>query len=354
MQVKEIIQYLETLAPPVYQEGYDNSGLITGNSKWECSGALLCLDSTEIIVEEAIEKGCNLIIAHHPIVFSGLKKITGRNYVERTIIKAIKNDIAIYAIHTNLDNVHIGVNRKIADLLALQNCRILAPKKRILQKLTTYCSMDSVTPIQQALLDIIQKANEFEQASSFSELGVNVQQAENNKPETAMKISAVYPARLSSKMLGCLNNFHSANPFNYEMINLENQNPNIGSGMIGELKTAQKAKAFLQKLKSTMKAGCVKYTQIHPNSKIKTVALCGGSGVFLLPQAIAQGADIFISSDFKYHQFFDADNQIIIADIGHFESEQFTIELLHEFLLKKFRTFALFLTENRTNPVYYL
>lgn len=265
MKIKELTNFLEGIAPLNYQEGYDNSGLICGNWETEIKGALICLDSTEEIVEEAIQKGCNLIIAHHPIVFKGLKRFNGNNYVERTVIKAIKNDIAIYAIHTNLDNVFIkGVNEKIAEKLNLQNTAILAPKKEI----------------------------------------VNPEQT-------------------------------------------------IGAGIIGTLAEPMEEMAFLEHLKATMQTGCVRYTPLR-NKMVHKVAVCGGSGSFLLSKAVQEKADIYITGDFKYHEFFDAEGRIIIADIGHFESEQFTIELLYELISGKFSNFALHCTEVNTNPVKYL
>ncbi len=265
MTIKEVIDYLESIAPPYLQESYDNAGLIVGNPFEEVKGILCCLDSVEAIVEEAIKLGCNLIVAHHPIIFRGLKKLNGKTYVERTVMQAIKNDIAIFAIHTNLDNVYEnGVNGKIAERLGLLQTEILAPKKVILD--------------------------------------------EDNA---------------------------------------------IGSGMIGFLEKPMEALDFLNYLKTTMQVGCVKYTQLL-DKQIHKVAVCGGSGGFLLNKAIAQKADIFITSDYKYHEFFDADGKIVIADIGHFESEQFTIELLHQLISQKFPNFATHFTKVNTNPVKYL
>ncbi len=263
MQIKDVIAFLEKIAPPNLQEHYDNAGLITGNAHDEVTGVLVCLDSTEAVIDEAISLRCNLVIAHHPIIFSGLKQITGRTYIERTIIKAIKNDIAIYAIHTNLDNMLVsGVNGKIAEKLQLINIEVLLPK----------------TP---------------------------------------------------------------------------DEDKNIGAGVIGDLGSPIAEKDFLLYLKKEMQTDCIRHTAFL-NKKISKVAVCGGSGSFLLSAAKTRGADIFITGDFKYHEFFDAQNEILIADIGHFESEQFTIELLFDIISQNFHTFATRFTKVRTNPVLYL
>jgi dinuclear metal center YbgI/SA1388 family protein len=259
LRVKNIVQYLETIAPLVYQESYDNSGLIVGHAEAVVTGILLALDSTEAVIDEAIAKGCNLVVAHHPIVFKGLKKLNGNNYIERTVIKAIKNDIAIYAIHTNLDNVFGGVNFMISEKLDLQNVQILAPK---------------------------------------------------------------------------------------------NQNPEIGSGAIGNLRETMSAADFLSYLKTKMNLSVIRHTSIA-NAQISRVAVCGGAGGFLLNDSIKAQADVFITADYKYHEFFDADNQILICDIGHYESEVFTKELLLRFLSKKFANFAVKLAETNTNPISY-
>jgi dinuclear metal center YbgI/SA1388 family protein len=262
MNIKQITDFLENYAPLQYQESYDNCGLIVGDAKLEVKGALITLDCTEAIIDEAIATGCNLVIAHHPIIFGGLKKLNGSNYIERTVIKAIKNDIAIYAIHTNLDNMHNGVSAKIAEKLGLENCKVLAPKS-----------------------DLI--------------------------------------------------------------------NEQVGSGIIGELKTAVNTEVFLESLKVNMQTDCVRHTPIV-KQEIKRVAVCGGSGSFLLKNAIAAKADVFITADFKYHEFFDAENKIVIADIGHYESEQFTKDLIYDLLVKNFTKFAVRLSKVNTNPIKYL
>lgn len=339
MKIKELTSYLETIAPPVYQEDYDNAGLIVGDPNANLKGVLCCLDSTEAIVDEAIAKDCNLIVAHHPIVFRGLKRLTGRNYVERTVLKAIKNDIAIYAIHTNLDNIYYqGVNAKICEKLGLVNTRILAPKKA-LRKVSVAVTNDNLKITRNLLLNAgLTDISAFEQISYTAE-----------GSEEWIKLETLVPQGLESQVQHIL----QKQDLQAEIFDLDTPNPMIGSGMIGELPEPMAELDFLKYVKQVMGAGCIKYTALR-GEDVFMVAVCGGAGGFLLPQASGQGADVFITSDYKYHEFFDADGKIVIADIGHFESEQFTIELLYEIISKKFSNFALHCTEVITNPVQYL
>jgi len=364
MKINNVLTFLEQIAPPSFQESYDNSGLIVGNKNWECTGALLTLDSLESTIDEAIKNNCNLIIAHHPIVFRGLKKLNGKNYVERTIIKAIKNDVAIYAIHTNLDNVHNGVNKKIADKLGLINTQILAPKKNLLRKLCTFCPADKAEEVRMALFNAgAGKIGNYDQCS-FNTTGTgtfsgndesNAYVGEKNSlhKEQETKIEVILPNYLERKVVAALKNSHPYEEVAYDLIALENTHATVGSGMLGFLEFEMDELDFLKFLKDKMGAGCVKYTNLL-GKKIKKVALCGGSGSFLLPFAIGAGADIYITADYKYHEFFDADGKIIVADIGHYESEQYTIELLKELICEKFSNFAAISTKINTNPVNYL
>ena len=365
MKISDIVSCIEKIAPPSYQESYDNSGLIIGDKNTEVKGVLVCLDATEDVVDEAITLGFNLIIAHHPIIFAGLKKINGNNYVERTVIKAIKNDIAIYAVHTNLDNVmYMGVNSKIAEKLGLQNCRILSPKKGILKKLYTYAPHNAADKVREALFaagagDI---GNYSECSFSVDGIGtfkgsdlsnpvIGERGIRHSEPE--QKIEVILPAYREGAILAALFEAHPYEEVAYEIVSLDNSFKEVGSGLIGELAVAEDSLRFLEQLKEKMNCECVRHTAIH-KKEIKKIAVCGGSGSFLLKQAIAAGADVFVSADFKYHEFFDAEKRIIIADIGHFESEQFTIELFYELLSQKFPTFAFWQTSLKTNPLSYL
>ncbi len=364
MKTKEIIAVLESVAPPALQESYDNSGLITGSPEQEITGILVCLDSTEAVLDEAIAMGCNMVIAHHPILFSGLKKITGKNYVERVIIKAIKNDIAIYAIHTNLDNVYDGVNRKIAEKLGLVNLRILQQKEDTLLKLVTFAPPAHADLVRNALFEAGAGTISRYSECSFNQEGIGTfKPGEGTAPfsgkqgirseDKEVRIEVILE-RFRMKMVEkALKEAHPYEEVAYDFYSLKNDHPFIGSGMIGELKVPMETLSFLKMVKNQLNSGTIKYTNPFKTS-ISKVALCGGSGSFLLNDAIASGADIFITADYKYHQFFDADGRIIIADVGHYESEQFTGEIIAEILKDKFPTFAVRLTKVNTNPVNYL
>lgn len=350
MKIKSIIQYLESIAPSAYQESYDNAGLIVGDKEAEVTGVLCCLDSIEEIIEEAIALKCNLVVAHHPIVFKGLKRFTGRSYVERVVMKAIKNDIAIYAIHTNLDNVYYrGVNAKIAEKIDLRNTKILAPKGK-LNKLSTVVPATHSEILRKALFEVGGGQVNGSNNVSYASLGVGTFA---EKSEAHIKLEVTFPNVLKGAILNALMSNHPLEFPIYDIFSIENTNLEIGSGMIGDLVKPIKELDFLKFLKKQMDVGCIKYTKLR-GKEIQKVALCGGSGGFLLRNAMAQKADIFITADYKYHEFFDADGKIIIADIGHYESEQFTINLLHDLISQKFPNFAVHLTKVNTNPVSYL
>jgi dinuclear metal center YbgI/SA1388 family protein len=362
VKIKEIQHYLESLAPINYQESYDNSGLIIGNGETEISNVLICLDCTEEIVEEAIQKKCNLIVSHHPIIFSGIKKLNGKNYIERTVIKAIENKIAIYAIHTNFDNYNFGVNFEIANRIGIKNTSVLLPKKN-LNKLVVYTPIDSVQTVNKSLFEIgVGEIGNYSKCSFNSEGMGTFQPNENANPtigtanqlEKVKEIRSEYivPEHLISKALNTLKNSHPYEEVAYDIIPLKNNNQTIGSGMVGELEEEMNTIDFLKLIKEKFNCGIIRHTTIVKD-KIKKVAFCGGSGSFLLPQAKAVNADIFITGDYKYHDFFDAEDEILIADIGHFESEQYTTNLLADILTKKFPTFAFYKTEIITNPINY-
>jgi len=363
MLISQAIKELETLAPPVYQEVYDNAGLITGNPGWDCCGIICTLDCTEDVVLEAIERKCNLIVAHHPIVFGGLKKLNGSNYVERAVIAAIKNDIAIYAIHTNLDNVLHGVNHRIADKLGLMERLVLAPKQGIIYKLFTYAPQGHYKEIMEALFAAGAGKIGLYDECSFSTLGTGTYRplaganpfkgVIGKKEEgTEVKIEAIFPYYLQSKIISALIAAHPYQTVAYEIIKLENQHQEVGSGIVGRLAGAMEENAFLSMVKKSFGLTLIRHTSLL-NKPIRTVAVCGGAGSFLIKNAIATGADAYLTADLKYHEFFDADSRILLGDIGHWESEQFTTDLLAEFLQDKFPTFAVLKTAVDTNPVRY-
>jgi len=363
MKIKEITNYLESVAPLHYQESYDNAGLLVGDANREIDAALITLDCTEEVVEEAIENNCNLIIAHHPIIFSGLKNITGQNYVERTIIKAIKNDIAIYAIHTNLDNIKTGVSAKIAEILGVENCKILSPKKDLLRQLAVYCPVSDTEKVKEALFQAGAGDIGNYDECSFSAKGEGTFRANEGcdphignigerHTEKEEKIEVIFPKYKENTIISALKQAHPYEQVAYQIYILDNIYENVGAGIVGELAQKVDTNRFLEMLKTKMQTDCIRHTKLVKN-QIKRVAICGGSGSFLLSNAICEKADIFITADFKYHEFFDGENDIIIADIGHFESEQFTKDLIYDLLSKKFSKFAVRLSKVNTNPINY-
>jgi dinuclear metal center YbgI/SA1388 family protein len=363
MIVKNIIAEIERYAPLAYQESYDNCGLLTGHKEQEVTGALLCLDCIEATIDEAIRKKCNLIIAHHPVIFGGLKKLNGTNYVERTVIKAIQNNIAIYACHTNLDNVKLGVNKKIADKLVLVNQHILLPKKGLLKKLVTFVPASHLEIVREGLFTAgAGNIGNYDKCSFILEGTGSFRGNENSEPfigekgklsmENETRLELIFEAVNELAILGALKQTHPYEEVAYDIYQLENNYQNIGSGMCGELENALPEIDFLNLLKTTFNVKTLKHTSLL-NKPVKKVALCGGSGSFLLKTAINSKSDVYISSDFKYHEFFDAENKILVADIGHYETEQFTPEIFYEIISNKFPTFASYLTETNTNPVNY-
>jgi len=364
MKIKEITSYLESFAPLSLQEDYDNSGLIIGNQETEVKGILITIDCIEEVIEEAKKKGANLIIAHHPIIFSAIKKLNGKNYIERTIIKAIKNDIAIYAIHTNIDSVFGGVSSKIAEKLELQNTKILDSKTNHLIKLVYFVPVEHAETTRKAVFE-----SGAGQIGKYDMCSYNVQgkgsfrAGKGTDPfvgkkgelhyEDETRVEVILPRHLLKNVIKSLIESHPYEEVAYDIYPIENDFSIAGSGIIGDLKKEIPETDFLMKLKNTFHANGIRYTKLL-NKPIKKVAVCGGSGSFLLQKAMSQKADVFVSSDFKYHQFFDAENEILIADIGHFESEQFTKELIYELLIKKFPKFAVHFTEVNTNPINYL
>jgi dinuclear metal center protein, YbgI/SA1388 family len=363
MQIADIITYLESKAPPSLQESYDNAGLLTGNAGWTCTGIMCSLDATEDVIDEALAKGCNLVVAHHPIIFGGLKKINGRNYVEKAVIKAIKNDIAIYAIHTNLDNVIDGVNGMMADKLGLIKRSILAPKSGTLKKLYTFVPLKQAEQVRAALF-----AAGAGHIGHYSECSFGVEGTgtfkgdESTNPfagqpgtihyEKELKLEVVFPAYRQAAVIRGLLAAHPYEEVAYDVVELANTHSGTGSGLIGELPGPMAGNLFLARLKETFELPVIRHTALL-KEPVKKVALCGGAGSFLVSRALAAGADFFVTGDMKYHEFFDANGRMVIADIGHYESEQFTIDLLATLLREKFTTFAVLKTTVKTNPVHY-
>jgi len=364
MIVQDVINHLEELSPIAYAEDFDNVGLLVGNKKSEVSGILVTLDTIEAVIDEAIDKNCNLIVSFHPIIFSGLKKLTGNSYVERVVMKAIKHDISIFAIHTALDNAINGVNDMICEQLGLVNRKILIPQNATIKKLTTYVPKNELNTVRDALFQAGAGAIGNYDNCSFNVEGIGTFNGnEHSNPtkgkkgitqeEQEIKLSVIFAKHLQSRIIKALFKVHSYEEVAYEIVTLENKNQDIGMGMVGELPKSVDETSFLKDLKSKMKTKAIRHSQLL-NKPIQKVAVLGGSGSFAISASIAANADVFITADLKYHDFFQAENSILLVDIGHYESEQFTKSLLVAYLTKKIPNFAIVLSNTNTNPVNYL
>lgn len=364
MTVKDITKILEELAPLSHAEEFDNVGLLVGNYNMNVKGVLVTLDTLENVVDEAIKKDCNMIVSFHPIIFKGLKKLTGANYVERVVLKAIAHNIAIYSMHTALDNSNMGVNAKICEVLGIQNPKILIPKKGTIKKLTTYAPMANADAVKSALFNA--GAGEMGKYSncSFStngdgsfEAGIDanptIGKIEETHFEKEVQINMIFSFEKEKSIVSALFENHPYEEVAYEIATLENTNQNIGMGMYGVLDAEMDESTFLQMVKKRMNASVVRHSNLL-GKKVKKVAVLGGSGAFAISAAKKAGVDVFITSDLKYHQFYEAEGQLVLADIGHFETEQFTKDLLVDYLIKKIPNFAISLSESITNPIKYL
>ncbi|MBS9463234.1 Nif3-like dinuclear metal center hexameric protein [Flagellimonas sp. 389] len=364
MTVKDVTNILEELAPLAHAEEFDNVGLLVGDNNSTVTGVLVTLDTMENVVDEAIEKKYNLIVSFHPIIFKGLKKLTGANYVERVVLKAITHNIAIYSMHTALDNSNMGVNAKICEVLGIQNPKILIPKSHTIKKLTVYAPFSDTDVIKRALFEA--GAGEIGNYSNCSFVtegvgsfkpgkGSNPKQGAVGKThfEKEEQINVIYSFEKEKQILDALFKAHSYEEVAYEIVSLENTNQGIGMGMVGTLETEMDETLFLTMIKEKMRVSLVRHSKLL-GKKVKKVAVLGGSGAFAISAAKRVKADVFITSDLKYHQFYEAEEQLVLADIGHFETEQFTKDLLVDYLIKKIPNFAISLSESITNPIKYL
>jgi dinuclear metal center YbgI/SA1388 family protein len=362
VKIKEIANCIESIAPTALQQTDDNTGLLLGNPEADVAATLITLDVTEEVVDEAIQNNCGLIIAHHPLIYKGLKKLTGRNYVERTVIKAIKNDVAVYAAHTNIDAAKGGVSAKICEKLGLINTRVLQPVTGQLKKLVTFIPSEAVEKVRESVFNA--GAGHI---GNYDWCGYNIEGTgsfrgnEQTNPhvgekgtvhyEKEIRFETIFPGWLQSKVLQALISAHPYEEVAYDIYSLDNALEYAGMGMVGELPVPVDELDFLKTLKQVFGSACIKHTELK-GEKVSKVAVCGGVGSSLLKQAISVNADFFVSADFKYHQYFDAEGKIVIADVGHFESEQFTKELFYEVLVKNFPKFAVRISEVNTNPVF--
>ena len=363
MLIKDIIQELEDFAPTAYAEDFDNVGLLTGSGEWEAKGILVTLDTLEEVVDEAIENNCNLIVSFHPIIFSGLKSLTGKDYVERAVLKAIKNDVAIFAIHTALDNSFRGVNDMICEQLGLINRKILLPQQGSIKKLLTFVPKKDAAEVREALFSAGAGTIGNYDHCSFNLIGSgSFRGNEESNPvigrkgethyEEEVQIGVTFLKHLEKPILKALFEAHPYEEVAFEVTTLENKNQKLGMGMIGELEKEVPEKAFLEQVKNTFKSGCIRHSALR-GIPVKKVAVLGGSGSFAINKAIAAGADVYLTADLKYHDFYKAEGKLVLADVGHYESEQYTKNLLAAFLKKKFANFAVVLSNTNTNPIKY-
>ena len=364
MKIKEIVSALERFAPLPLQDGFDNAGLQIGLTDAEATGALLCLDVTEAVLDEAIASGCNLVISHHPLIFKGYKSITGKDYVERCILKAIKNDIVIYSAHTNLDNASGGVNYKIAEKIGLKNVRILEPKENCLIKLVTFVPTAQAEEVRNALFTAgCGYIGDYDSCSYNTEGEGTFHAQEGSKPfcgnigelhhEAEVRIETILPEYKKREVIRTLLLTHPYEEPAYDLYPLYNSWAQVGAGIIGELEEAESELEFLKRIKKTFEVGCLKHNKLT-GRLIQKVALCGGAGAFLIPQAIGSEADVFITGEIKYHDYFGRETDILLAEIGHYESEQYTKEIFYSIIRDLFPNFALQFSKVNTNPIKYL
>lgn len=363
MRIKELTTTLEAWAPRSLQEDYDNSGLQVGDPETEVASALVCLDCTEAVVEEAARLGCGLIISHHPVIFRGLKRLSGGSYVERTVLLAIRHGIALYAIHTNLDNVSTGVNAEIAARLGLGGLQVLAPKAGQLRQLVVFVPKDHAEALRNALFAAGAGAVGGYDECSFTTDGVGtfrggpdarpfIGQVGKRHSETEVRVEVLVPVAHEPAVLAAMRAAHPYEEVAYNLVQLANEHQGVGAGLVGELPEALAEEVFLARVKEAFDLRVVRHTRLL-GRPVRRVAVCGGSGAFLIGRAKAAGADMYLTGDVKYHEFFDADGRVVVADIGHYGSEQFTMHLIQRRLRELFPTFAVRLTEIVTDPIHH-
>jgi len=361
--IADIINFLETIAPLRLQEDYDNCGLVCGDANTHCFGAIIALDLTDEVIKESIEKKFNLIVVHHPPIFKGLKKIDAGDPVTRMLLECIRHGIAVYAIHTNLDNVIWGVNGEIASRLGLEKIQVLSPLPGTHGQLNTYVPKDHAENVKNALFKVGAGAIGLYDECSFSCAGEGSFRAlkganpftgtEGNRHlEQELKLEFIFPVHLQAEIISALNAAHPYETVAYNIVPLENRFLELGGGAIGTLPAPVSEKDVLERIKSVFKTGVIRHSAFSGKS-IQRIAVCGGSGKSMIHSALKQKADLYFTADLGYHDFFTPAGKMLLADIGHFESEQYTSDLLERVIKEKFPTFAVLKTGRYTNPVNY-
>jgi dinuclear metal center YbgI/SA1388 family protein len=364
IRIKEVLEALEEFAPPALQEGFDNTGIQVGETGQEAKGALLCVDVTEDVVEEALAKGCNLVIAHHPLLFKPVKSLRGATYIERCVMKACKYDMVIYAAHTNLDNVRRGVNGWLAERIGLNNTHILSPKREGLVKVVTFVPSGHVQKVRDALFAAGAGYVGNYDRCSFRLEGLGTFRAQDGAhpflgevgkehAEREERIETVIPTHLQGKVLQAVQAAHPYEEPATDIYPLNNTWEGAGSGIWGDLPEEEDEQEFLLRMKELFNVSCVQHSALRGKA-VRRVAVCGGSGAFLIKEAIACGADVLVTGEARYNDYYDVENHLLLAVTGHYESEACTKDIFRTLLLKKFPTFALHLSETDVNPVKYL
>lgn len=363
MILKDLVNIINEEFPFALQEGYDNSGLLLGDPHKKITKGLICFDLTENVLNEAVESKCDIIISHHPLIFDAIKSLTGKNFNERILIKAVKNDIAIIAVHTNIDNSFIGVNKVFAEKLGLDNLNILAPKQNMLKKLVVFCPLAHAEKVRKAMFDAgAGKIGDYDSCSYNLSGEGSFRASDAANPfvgevdklhfEPEVRIETIFPEYLQNVILNEMIKAHPYEEVAYDIYSLDNKLYRAGAGMIGNLKDPLKEEEFLKLVKNSLNASVLKHSELM-DKEVLRVAVCGGSGGFLLENAIRMGADAFISGDIKYHQFLDSQNNILLVDAGHFETEHFTSNIIYEIVSKKITNFALQISQRQKNAVNY-
>jgi len=364
MRIREILNVIEELAPLPLQEAFDNSGVQVGDINAEAKAALLCIDVTESVIDEAIALGCNLIVSHHPLAFRPFKSLTGKNYIERCLMKACKHDIVVYAAHTNLDNAKEGINYYLAKKLKLSQIRILSPLQKSLMKLITFVPVDHLDSVRNVLFNAgAGHIGDYDSCSYSSSGNGTFRAGENTNPfcgeigeihsEPEVRLEVVFPVYKQNDITKALIAVHPYEEPAYDIYLLENDWNQAGSGIVGTLMEEMDEDEFLYSLKDTLRLNVIQHSRFL-NKKIRDIAICSGSGAFLIPQAVKYEADIFITGEAKYNDYYDVEDKILLTTIGHYESEIWTKDIIYEYLSKKYPNFVLNKSGYDENPVKYL